>query len=147
MQEPRSQNELRQAVQTYCDRYGIEPAFELSALYHLENDWRGQQIPNALGCGCYVFYDSAMELLYIGKVSLNHTLGRRVASYFMWNDETTSLDMKHQHWTRPPAYLQTIKVNEPYEAPSLEEYLLLKLQPIDNTRMARAQAEVDPGSS
>jgi excinuclease UvrABC nuclease subunit len=128
---------VQQAIDDYCRKYAIQPSFPLSEPYHLAREWKAKTIPHADRCGCYFFYDEEGHLLYIGKVSLSHTLGRRTTHYFRWDAEASVPVPKDSGWTAPPAWLQTLCVNEPYEAPSLEEYLIHRLRPPSNTRMGR----------
>lgn len=130
---------VQQAVDDYCRKYAIDPPFPLSAPYHLAREWKSTTIPHAERCGCYFFYDKEGSLLYIGKVSLSHTLGRRTTSYFRWDDKAAAPVPKHTGWKPPPVWLQTLCVNEPYEAPSLEEYLIDRLRPPSNTRMGKME--------
>lgn len=128
------QQSLRSANTAYCAKYAIKPQFAISALYDLHNDW-STTFHFANDTGCYVLYDEDKSLLYIGKASLNHTIGRRVASYFQGRQvEGKTLSKANMIWTRPPAFLETIKVDHYFETPSLEEYLIGRLQPCDNSR-------------
>ena len=126
--------EVRDAVEEYCRLHGIEP-FIPSELYDLQSDWTKRQFPDSGAPGCYAFYDEQGTLLYVGKASMAHNLGSRVASYFR-RDNTAGVTIpRHVGWKAlPPRYVQTIPVRKPYEAPSLEEYLIGKLDPPDNTR-------------
>lgn len=120
------------AVRRYCRKYGISPSFPVSGVYELSTDnWRRTTFPFATAAGCYLFYSGDRQLLYVGKVSLTHSIGARVASYFRSLPELAPV---HSGWSMPPRYLQVVRVNEPYEAPSLEEYLIRELDPMDNTR-------------
>lgn len=126
------------AIDDYCRKYAIDPGFQLSEPYHLERQWKSTTIPNADRCGCYFFYGEPGDLLYIGKVSLAHTLGRRTTSYFRVDPETARPKTKDAAWSDAPVWLQTLSVNEPYEAPSLEEYLIDRFRPPSNTQMRRS---------
>jgi GIY-YIG catalytic domain len=126
-----AKNSVRNAVEAYCNKYCISPAFEISELYDLQTDWTTKDYPFAKECGCYVFYaDSDKPLLYIGKASLND-LGSRLSSHFL-SDQSRAIP-RRSGWTSPPRFMQTIRVHEQYEAPSLEEYLIRRLSPSDNT--------------
>jgi excinuclease UvrABC nuclease subunit len=82
-----------------------------------------------------MFYSKDGKLLYIGKASGRHFLGGRIASYFRWTDRQSKTGLcAGGDWTSVPSYVQTIKVHQPYEAPSLEEYLIQELRPSDNVR-------------
>lgn len=125
---------VQACVDEYCSRYGINPAPRLTSPYDLQRSWLSETIPNADKAGCYFIFDEAGGLLYIGKASLGSTIGRRVATYFFWDKAGDRLASRHEGWTRFPAVVRTIAVEQPYEAASLEEYLIMKLQPRDNTR-------------
>jgi excinuclease UvrABC nuclease subunit len=116
----------REIVSEYCRRYGISPSFEMSDIYHLTAENWLNPIPFTNNAGCYFFYAEDGALLYVGKAS---DLAGRVTSYF---ESAPSFRPRHQGWSMPPRYLQTVKVHDPHEAPSLEEYLIQKLQPPDN---------------
>lgn len=141
LQSP-DQSRLSEALEKYNAKYHIAPAFQLSERYNLNSQWN-ETLPDALHPGCYIFYDADMRLLYIGKTSLRNTLGSRVSSYFGNDPVSGGALPKHGGWTSPPAYLQTIKVNFAYEAPSLEEYLIETLQPCNNTRGLKAKVTPD----
>jgi len=133
-----STKRLEQQVSAYCRRYGITPAFPTSPLWNIEDGYRRNlQFPDAGATGCYAIYSKDGDLLYIGKASLSHTLGARLYSYFTGIRSPVPGNPKGD-WKKPPKYIQTIKVNEPFEAPSLEEFLILKLQPFNNVRKGRA---------
>jgi len=136
------QNRLSDALAKYNAKYHIAPAFRISERYDLNRQWN-ETLPDARDTGCYIFYDADMRLLYIGKSSLRNTLGSRVSSYFGNDPVSGGALPKHEGWTLPPAYLQTIKVNFAYEAPSLEEYLIETLQPCNNTRGLKAKVTPD----
>jgi len=90
------------------------------------------------GAGCYVVYSASGDLLYIGKA-------RRIATrldYWIDHDEAGQCGVHHADhgWSSPPRDVQTIPVNEPYERLSLEEFLIQRLHPSDNTRGCAASA-------
>jgi hypothetical protein len=79
---PENMSKLPEAVERYCQRHSISPAFEPSPLYHLQRDWHDKEFPNSRGPGCYIFYTENGDILYIGKASFRHSLGSRIVSYF-----------------------------------------------------------------
>jgi hypothetical protein len=120
---------VRQLVDEYCLRYGISPAFEMSEIYHLTaENWRNP-IPFIHHAGCYFFYSEDGTLLYVGKASTGNDLAGRVTRYFK---TSPNFGPVHEGWSKTPYYLQTLKVSDPHQAPSLEEFLIHKLQPPDN---------------
>jgi GIY-YIG catalytic domain len=133
-----STERLERQVSEYCVRYGIAPVFPISPLWNIEDGYQGNlQFPYTGATGCYAIYSQDGKLLYIGKASLNHTLGGRLDSYFM-GVRSSAPGAPKGNWNSPPKYIQTVQVNEPFEAPSLEEYLILKLQPCENARKGRS---------
>ena len=81
--------------------------------------------------GVYFVYSESFDLLYIGKSSNNQCLGKRLYCWFGGGDTCVPVGT----WSQPPRFVVTIAVPDesPFEAPSLEEYLVRKLQPPDNT--------------
>lgn len=123
-------------IEDYCHRYNISTD---STTCDLASDsWKNGTIPFATDAGCYLFYSESGDLLYIGKASLMSSLGARIASYY---GRAPDYPLKHSGWTSSPSYLLIVKMNEPWEAPSLEEYLIAKLQPCDNDRGILRQAQ------
>jgi len=117
---------LRQTVNEYCRLHDLAP-FEVSRLYDLQRDYR-QPYPNGNKSGVYVIYSEQGD--YIGKASL---LGPRLSAHFVWNNERRMLVPTMKRWgDTPPRYVQTVATRHAYEAPSLEEYLILKLRPRKN---------------
>jgi hypothetical protein len=109
------------------------PQFTVNRLYDLPVEWQENTFPDADGRGVYVFYDEDKKLSYIGKASWNNTLGARIADYFRRDPDSVLKPAPGHNWTRFPRFVQTIRVSEGFEAPSLEEYLVTTLRPVDNT--------------
>ncbi len=124
--------DIDNAIRKYCARYNVTLKEELSDWYDTRTQWN-DYIPNAMERGCYFIYDDTKALRYIGKVSLSHTLGSRVASYFK-KVSRDGAEPVHEGWTCIPTYVRTLAVENAWEAPSLEEYLIVHLQPAQNTR-------------
>lgn len=110
----------------------LEP-FTINRLYDLPGEWLENTIPDANHQGVYVFYDEDESLLYVGKASWNSTVGARIASNFRRDPETVIKTLPNHNWTQSPRYVQTVRVPISFEAPSLEEYLITELRPVDNT--------------
>lgn len=87
--------------------------------------WEGS--PVSYKSGCYALYSEAGELLYIGKASNTKSVSSRLVR-FRYNPVG---------WEPAPALVQIIEVSEPFEAPSLEEFLIGELQPRFNDRGIR----------
>ena len=130
-----STDRLEKCVQEYCRLYGISDAFQISEPWDIEAGYQHNlQFPDHAATGCYAIYSKDEELLYIGKASLNHTLGGRLDSHFMGVRSPAPGRTKDNKWETlpPPKYIRTIRVREPFEAPSLEEYLIRELGPLAN---------------
>lgn len=77
-----------------------------------------------------MLYSMQGEVLYIGKASNTKSVGSRLVR-FRYTPVT---------WQPAPAFTQIIEVSEPFEAPSLEEFLILELQPRFNDRGIKRQS-------
>jgi len=116
----------QKALKDYQKRYRLKAKTEAYAL--TEENWRDEYIPFRSSAGCYIFFDEAGRPLYVGKAT---NLGARVGSYF----NSRPFGPKPGHvWSSAPQYAFLIQVEELWEAPSLEEFLINELQPADNTR-------------
>ena len=119
---------LREALRDYSTTYLGNDGLELHERFDLAESWRGNiTIQNASAQGCYFLCDSCDALLYIGKASMGSSIGARVASHFLWNG--SDLSPANPNWTASPVYLRTVVVSNPWEAGSLEEYLIHHLNP------------------
>ena len=80
----------------------------------------------------YLIYSDTFELLYVGKASMGSCLGKRLYTYFGAAQECV---LKHTTWTQSPRFMLTIAVPEsmPFEAPALEEFLIGRLEPTNNS--------------
>ena len=73
------------------------------------------------------------SVLYIGKASsMKSNIGKRAGSYFYKDGSPKS----NHTWTKPPTHLAAWKAPEgaPFIATALEQFLIQKLGPPDNTR-------------
>jgi hypothetical protein len=118
-------------VQAYIDHYCTQhrrpdrPSF-------IKHDftvasWEGTPVSHK--AGCYILYSEAGELLYIGKASNTKSVGSRLVRF----------RYAPVAWEPAPALVQIIEVSDPFEAPSLEEFLIGELQPKFNDRGIRRQ--------
>ncbi len=123
---------LQEKVAEYCNCYHINPVFKISERFDIERDLTAYY-PNSNSAGCYAVYTGSGELLYIGKASNKHVMGFRLGNIWKLNADKTAYITKKDWGDKTPQIIQTIPVNEPYEASSLEEFLILKLQPPCNT--------------
>ena len=73
-----------------------------------------------------------MQLLYVGKASL---LGRRLSTYFQYTEGRGSgCKVVHEDsWKTPPSFVATFALMESFEAAALEEYLIVRLNPQENS--------------
>ncbi|WP_227421945.1 GIY-YIG nuclease family protein [Pacificispira spongiicola] len=92
-----------------------------------------QTWPNNGRPGCYAIFDRDLKLLYIGK-TIN--FGKRLGEHFKVDptDPTRKrgLPKTTEAWSPKAHYVLTVALDHAYEAPSLEEYLIEKLQPCGN---------------
>lgn len=128
--EKRGDIQVRRKVQSYCAQYGILPTFQSTGPYLLEQlaeFWRSSQF-----AGCYVFYSDDLDVLRIGKASITNTIERRLRQRFRYDHKAenwTHCTREKAVWTNSIRFVEAIAVNKPYEAPSLEEFLISELQP------------------
>lgn len=87
--------------------------------------------PFCSSAGVYIILDIDLNILYIGKAS---HFGYRLGSYFMY-DENKNCMLKDS-WKGNPRFVVTIAVpdDSKFECSSLEEFLILKIKPNNNTR-------------
>lgn len=129
-------DEFRKSVRTYTARYSLVGAEVDNKPYDLIESWTvNSSWPNAEYQGVYAIFCADKRLLYVGKASLGGTIGRRLSTYFIDNPDGPGAATKPGHsWSRVPRYVLTTKVDKAWEAPSLEEYLIEHLRPIDNSQ-------------
>jgi excinuclease UvrABC nuclease subunit len=128
--------DVRRAVEDYCTLHCLK-MFNISDLVDIQATYKGTpltpaHLPYQGGPGCYLFWDNNSEPLYIGKASGRNTIASRLYAYFKWNRVIAQAIFRFT-WGSSPVYVSTIEVRFPYEAPSLEEYLIWKLHPPANT--------------
>lgn len=138
-------SDLVSAVSEYSARYrhpnlsefSVGPAYDL---YPKEDDTKMKcdlkwpdTWPNSDKAGIYAFLDRELNVVYIGKSSMNSFLGARLSSYCGYGEEKIC-ELKHSTWTIQPRYVWTVGVADDlsFEAPALEEYLIMRLKPVDN---------------
>jgi Predicted 3'-5' exonuclease related to the exonuclease domain of PolB len=126
---------LTRNVEEYCKRYR-HPLLENFKVHshHLESWWHTDVSSR---CGCYAIYTESGELLYIGKASNSASVGSRLAAHLRHVDPA---------WMPAPAFVQIVEVCEPFEAPSLEEYLIRELQPRFNDRGINRRPTREPSN-
>jgi len=132
---------VRDLITEYGGNYKIDP--EIGPIYSLypehtdietEFSWPENSWPFANRPGVYIFLTQEGDFLYVGKASMKATLGRRLTGHFSHVDYPNDKTCKTKDvWKEHPFFVVTVSVREPYEAPSLEEYLIMKLEPKENT--------------
>lgn len=82
--------------------------------------------------GVYAVFSESLELLYVGKASLNSSIGNRLGIHFRKNEDGSLRYAKK--WTQVPRFVVAIAVPDTlrWEAPALEEFLIMALQPLVN---------------
>ena len=112
---------LERAVATYCDEWR-NPSLPPFKIYsHSYTSWHKQI--EAGGPGCYAAYAADGTLLYVGKASYRKRIGDRLFVHF---------EVTKPAWVKHVAHILFVPVTQPFEAPSLEEYLIYELRPVFN---------------
>lgn len=116
--------------------YALFPKQSKSAAIKLAGSWPALW-PDVDSAGVYLLFDTNFNLLYVGKTSLRQTFGSRFYDWFRRDKHTGGCRVIGEWSRKTPAYVATIAVQLPFEAPSLEEYLIHELRPSDNSVGAR----------
>jgi len=131
------------ALEEYQTKYRRSdvPSLRPSGVYSLFPEETGRptdlcwpaKYPHCEKKGVYFIFGKTGRLLYIGKASLT-SLGDRVGSYFRYADDKKTCKIKGT-WKDSPAFLATVAVPDdmPFEAAALEEFLIGRLKPSENT--------------
>jgi len=137
--------DLQSEFERYCAsmRGSTMPKLKLSGLYdlypssddtpceyHWPEDW-----PFVCSPGVYFVFDAEMQVLYIGKASMNSWFGARLSTYFKVGADKECVVKNPGSWNGVPRFVAVIPMEDEFkfEAPGLEEYLIAKLDPIDNS--------------
>lgn len=133
------EDRIQAAVESYCNKYAIIPRFVISEFCEINasrQKKRNDPWPHGDDAGCYVMYSAERKLLYIG---LAGHIASRLNSWFRYNmresHESPWTSVAKGNWNEQPKYLQTIKANIAYEAPSLEAFLIGVLNPSENINL------------
>jgi hypothetical protein len=126
-------------------RHPSKSSLELSGLFDLYPDrpnFSGRLIdgrwpekwPNADKKGVYIMFDEKMRLLYVGKASMNNTIGSRLCEWFVYDSDRAC--KPKGVWKTVPRFLATVGFpgETSFEAPGLEEYLIIELNPAENVK-------------
>lgn len=111
--------------------------FEFAGPYNLIKDWPHKEIPypHCDRPGVYAIFNEKKEVLYIGKASNSSSIGGRLSSYFRNKKSNPRIcELKHHpdSWHGTPRFIMAAAVHKSYQAPSLEEYLIRKMDPPAN---------------
>ncbi|MCB1194298.1 MAG: GIY-YIG nuclease family protein [Leptospiraceae bacterium] len=140
-------DQVIQEINEYCKKYrnfNLEQ-FEISDLYNLfpENNDNNEikdcpKWPDSWpvstthsNAGVYLVFNKSLELIYVGKASMKSAIQARLNAHF--KDENGKCRLIG-NWSNPKYFLCVFMPKDLiFEAPALEEYLITKLQPCDNT--------------
>jgi len=135
------EKELARYSRTY--RNPKLPPLALSSLYALfpekyktlpkgvKGCWPDDAWPNGDKAGVYIFFDSKLNVIYIGETSI---LNDRLGVYFCYGD-LKRCKIRHDSWEVKPEFVVTIGIpaKTAFESAALERYLISRLQPSQNT--------------
>jgi excinuclease UvrABC nuclease subunit len=109
--------------------YNISDAWDIETEFNTE--W-----PNNTLAGVYFFLDSDFNLLYVGK---SCDLAKRFWQYFKYSEKKSPRGVSKNQKSAGTRYIITIGLKKEFGwlAPSLEEFLILKLKPIRNQQVNR----------
>jgi len=120
-------------------------SFEIAAPYDLfpekgggvfvcENRWP-KSWKHPLRAGVYAFFSEDAALLYVGRASFRSSISARLATYCGYQEGPERLCKLSNRWNQLPRYVVTVAVPDQtkFEASALEEYLISKLQPPENS--------------
>ncbi len=111
---------LRQWIEEYCasERHPALSRFSVHGPLTYNELWNPASPKFLERPGCYAIYGSGGELRYIGMSVTN--VGSRIASHF------SGPTQRAEFWANGPSatFVEVIEVINPWEAPSLEEYLI-----------------------
>lgn len=127
-------NKLKVSIREFCEKHNTRTnpieLVEVHCVYRENYTWR-----NANSAGVYLFSYSAdfNEILYIGKSSMNNTLGQRLAYYFQKNKElAVKIDQRFIRDGENELWILIVPTTDSYMAPALEEYLISIFRPSFN---------------
>lgn len=128
-------NHALSLIEKYNQEY--KTAFQASDIYHLYTsedgvcEFKGQSWPCNGHAGVYMILSEKKEVLYVGQTL---SFGSRFYQYF--KDKNGTCVVRSPYWSETPNAIVAIPApdDKKYERLSLEEYLIERLQPTDNTR-------------
>ena len=121
-------------VKMYNERYGT--AFLPTSPWRLypgldgNCEFRDQSWPCCEKAGVYLILSEDNEVIYVGQ---SLCFGSRFYQYFQ--DDNGTCVVRSPYWTKKPHALVALEApkDRKYERLSLEEFLIQRLQPVDNT--------------
>jgi hypothetical protein len=129
---------IREAISSYHAKYrnaNLVPP-DISEAYALfpDSQHSGLRIwpepwPYVGRPGVYLIFGPREELLYIGK---DAALGSRLGTYFQYGEARGCRIVDVAAWKHQPTYVFTVALSETFEAPSLEEFLIARVNPLQN---------------
>jgi hypothetical protein len=134
------QRTLADAVTNFCSEHNIKPeTVAISAPWAVNEEWpvAGLSWPNAQAQGVYLVFAADSTLLYVGKAAgTKNRIGHRLAVWFLpnLNGAGRMPNAKHK-WSAEPRFIITTGVADAhsYLVSAIEQFLILKLKPSDNT--------------
>lgn len=109
------------------DLFPEQGASDSNVAHNWPEEW-----PNLDSAGVYAFLSKNLEVLYIGKASMNHGLGWRLSAHCSGGkNKPCKLTDK---WKGEPRYVAIIAVpdSSKFEAPALEEFLVINCPTANN---------------
>lgn len=115
----------------YNTNFVLEKKYKLSSSEDGEYGIKEYSWPGNQKAGVYLILDELDNIIYVGQSS---SLGRRFYHYFKGSDGVCTY--REGSWSATPKAIVAIVAPDDarYERLSLEEYLIERLQPADNTR-------------
>lgn len=130
---------LQAAIDEYCKKWrkpGLSE-IKLSAVYDLIDDWNdGNPWPNPGDTGIYAILDANKKLLYLGKASMGSSIAKRLSAWFKYRPDRSFRTNPRHTWNHKPFFVVSAAVDKeaPWEASALEEFLIHKLDPPENSK-------------
>lgn len=129
----------KQLVEDYNSKYNtsfrLEQAYKLTECTEGEKGFENASWPHHDESGVYLILSDNDEVIYVGQTLC---FGNRFYQYFA--DVNGKCVVRSEYWKKQPKSIVVIPVpdrNAKYERLSLEEYLIERLNPCDNTRGKR----------
>jgi len=129
----------RLPVPSISDPYSLFPDSTYAGRSKWPDSWEHAGRP-----GVYLIFGSHGELLYVGK---DAELGRRLGTYFQYAPDRTCRVVDESSWqSHTPKFVFTVALERAFEAPSLEEFLIVETKPLLNRTWSSA-AKAQPNTA